>query len=35
MEAARLLAAAVERDPADGFALALYGHTKSFSIPGV
>jgi adenylate cyclase len=28
-EAARLAAAAVELDPADGFALAIYGHTKS------
>jgi adenylate cyclase len=28
-EAARLAAAAVERDPADGFALAIYAHTKS------
>lgn len=27
-EALRLAAAAVERDPADGFALAIYGHTK-------
>jgi len=29
MEAARLAAAAVKRDPADGFALAVYGHTKA------
>ncbi len=29
-EAARLAAAAVERDPMDGFALALLAHTKSF-----
>ncbi|MBT2324598.1 hypothetical protein J7E62_19820 [Variovorax paradoxus] len=28
-EAARLAAAAVERDPTDGFSLAVYGHTKS------
>src|SRR5204862_5447311 len=28
-EAARLAAAAVERDPVDGFALAVYGHTKA------
>ena len=28
-EAARLAATAVELDPADGFALAIYGHTKS------
>ena len=28
-EAARLATAAIERDPADGFALAIYGHTKS------
>jgi TolB-like protein/class 3 adenylate cyclase/tetratricopeptide (TPR) repeat protein len=28
-EAARLAAAAVDRDPADGFALAIHGHTKS------
>jgi len=29
-EAARLAAAAVDRDPADGFALALLAHTRSF-----
>lgn len=29
-EAARFAAAAVDRDPADGFALALLAHTKSF-----
>jgi adenylate cyclase len=29
IEAARLAAAAVERDPADGFALAIAGHTKA------
>ena len=29
IEAARLAAAAVERDPADGFALAICGHTKA------
>ena len=29
MDAARLAAAAVDRDPADGFALAIYGHTKA------
>ena len=29
-EAARLAAAAVERDPADGFALAILAHTKAF-----
>jgi adenylate cyclase len=28
-EAARLASQAVERDPADGFALAIFGHTKS------
>jgi adenylate cyclase len=28
-EAARLAAAAVERDPTDGFSLAVHGHTKS------
>jgi tetratricopeptide (TPR) repeat protein len=28
-EALRLAAAAVDRDPADGFALAIYGHTKA------
>jgi tetratricopeptide (TPR) repeat protein len=28
-DAARLVAAAVERDPADGFALAIYGHVKA------
>jgi len=28
-EAVRLAAAAVERDPTDGFALAIYGHTKA------
>jgi adenylate cyclase len=28
-EAARLATAAIERDPADGFALAIYAHTKS------
>lgn len=30
IEAARLAAAAVDRDPADGFALAVHGHAKSF-----
>jgi TolB-like protein/Flp pilus assembly protein TadD len=30
IEAARLAAAAVDRDPTDGFALAVHGHTKSF-----
>jgi adenylate cyclase len=29
VDAARLAAAAVDRDPADGFALAIYGHTKA------
>ena len=29
VEAARLAAAAVERDPADGFALAIWGHSKA------
>jgi adenylate cyclase len=28
-EAARLAAASIDRDPADGFALAIYGHTKA------
>ena len=28
-EALRLAAAAVDRDPADGFALAIYGHAKA------
>ncbi|ACA15662.1 Tetratricopeptide TPR_2 repeat protein [Methylobacterium sp. 4-46] len=28
-EATRLAVAAIERDPADGFALAVYGHTKA------
>jgi adenylate cyclase len=30
LEAARLAAAAVERDPADGFALAIHGHIKAY-----
>ena len=30
LEAARLAAAAADRDPADGFALAVHGHIKSF-----
>jgi adenylate cyclase len=29
VDAARLAAAAADRDPADGFALAIYGHTKA------